>query len=267
VVMNLNGGILEARGLCSPSDLSLNGALSDYLYGVNEIRVGNGGAVIDTLTNALAIKQALTPAANDGGLTKLGAGSLALSNSVALTGPVTVSNGTLRAHFTQTNNVFLAKNGVFDAGLSSLLGKPALFRNVAGSGTFSNGTLSVIGTLSPGDLAGQAGTLFSSNLTLNAGMTLRYDWTAQTNDLFAVSGLLSSQGPGTIDFGRESGNEIPIPFTAVLGTYGTFSGTFGGWKAINTGLPSRVAVSATVTAQNGVVRIAVKYSGLVLLLR
>ncbi len=147
-------------------------------------------------------------------------------------------------------------------------GGTAVFGDVAGSGFVSNGTLSVIGTLSPGDAEGAVGTLSVSNLTLNAGSALRYDWTKTTNDLFAVRGLLTAQPGGTIDFGHEEGDELQIPFSAVLGTYsGSFSGSFGSWKATNIGLPTRVAVATTVSAKDGVVRISIKYSGLVILLR
>jgi autotransporter-associated beta strand protein len=268
VFFAFNGGVLETRGLLNSADGSMVGSLNDYLYGVDAITVGPGGAFIDTLTNSVAISQPLTKLDNDGGLVKLGAGTLVFSNSVSLAGPIAVSNGTLRAAgFSGTNDLFLASGGVLDLTPLTAISQSAQFRNVSGTGTASNGTLAVFGTLSPGSTNGAPGTLSAANLTLLAGAKLRYDWTAQTNDLFAVKGLLTAQAGGTVDFGHAVGDELTIPFSAVLGTYGTFSGAFGSWKAINTGLPANVAVSSTMTAQNGVVTLSIKYSGLVILIQ
>ena len=75
--------MLETRGLCS-AVANLNGSLDDYLYGVNELTVLTGGAVIDTLTNSVAIRQTFTAGAEgDGGVTKLGSGTLTLVEDVA----------------------------------------------------------------------------------------------------------------------------------------------------------------------------------------
>jgi autotransporter-associated beta strand protein len=264
VIMNLNGGVLEARGLCSP-DSNLNGSLNDYLYGVNDLNVLAGGANFDTLTNAVSIRQPLTPdAAGDGGLTKLGSGRLALEADVALTGLVTVAEGTLDAAFTATPDLRVAAAGTLDL---SQAAAPCAFRVVSGTGQATNGTLAVTGTLSPGEAEDEAGTLHAQSLALQSGATLRYDWSATTNDLFDVSGELAAQSAGFIDFGREEGDDLPLPFTAVIGRYGTFTGTFSGWKSINTGLPARTALASVIKAENGVVTLSLSYSGLMILIR
>lgn len=67
--------------------------------------------------------------------------------------------------------------------------------------------------------------------------------------------------------GTAPGDELTLPFTAVLGTYGTFTGAFTGWRSVNTGLPDNVAVATKITAQNGVVSLHMTYGGLLILLR
>ena len=266
VILNLNGGVLETRGLRVPlPDDGLNGSLADYLYGVNALNVLEGGAVIDTLTNAVTITQLFTAGAKgDGGITKLGPAKLTLNADVALTGRVTVAEGTLDANFTAAPDLTVLTNGVLD--LSQASGA-ATFTAVSGSGRVTNGTLAVAGTLSPGTAAGEANTLRAEKLTFLSGSRIRYDWSASTNDLFAVSGLLTGASGGVIDFGREAGDAIPVPFTALLGTYGSFAGTFGGWKSINTGLPAHASLSTTLMAEDGKVTLKVAFGGLIILVR
>lgn len=267
VRLNLNGGVLETRGLTS-ADANLNGSLTDYLYGVNALNVLPGGAAFDTLTNSVTILQTLTAAPEgDGGLTKLGPGTLTLNAAVALTGQVTVAEGTLNARFTQAPGLALLAGGVFDASKSAALSQPATFSRVSGSGVATNGTLAVTGLLSPGDAAGETALLRAENLTLHDAATIRFDVSETANDGFAVSGLLTAGNNGFIDFGREEGDEIDIPFTAVLGTYGTFSGGFSRWRSLNTGHPLRASLSTSIKAENGVVTLNITYGGLILMLK
>lgn len=267
VILNLNGGVLETRGLTS-ADANLNGSLADYLYGVNALNVLPGGAVFDTLTNSVTVLQTLTTAPEgDGGLTKLGPGTLTLNAAVALTGQVTVAEGTLNARFTQAPGLALLSGGVFDASKSAALSEPATFSRVSGSGLATNGTLAVTGLLSPGDAEGETALLRAENLTLHDAATIRFDTTENANDGFAVSGLLTAGNNGFIDFGRADGDEIDIPFTAVLGTYGTFSGGFSRWKSVNTGHPLRASLATGIKAENGVVTLNITYGGLILMLK
>jgi autotransporter-associated beta strand protein len=246
IVLTLNGGVFETRGQTAFS--ATQGATpADTLYGVNEINVLAGGAVFDTLTNSATVTQALTPGAGgDGGLTKLGSGTLTLAAPFALTGAVVVAEGTL------------------DFPSATTVG------DLAGAGAVSGGPVTVTGALSPGlssPVAAETATLSAQHLTFAPGATYRYDWSPETNDLFAVSGNLTGASGGFIDFGRELGDEIPVPLTAVLGTYGTVSGSFGGWKVRNAGYPANRAMSARITAANGVVTLDVANSGVVIFLR
>jgi autotransporter-associated beta strand protein len=264
VLLNLNGGVLETRGLCS-SSADYNGALNDYLYGVNDLTVLAGGAVIDTLTNSVSIRQAfLAGAEGDGGVTKLGSGTLTLTEDVALTGHVHVAEGTLDAAFLAAPDLTVDAAGVLDLGQSA---EAARFTHVAGAGTVTNGPFTVAGSLSAGDTPGAAGVFHAETLAFENGVTLHLDWSEAANDLFAVSGALTGAAGGIIDFGREEGDAIPVPMTAVIGTYGSISGGFSGWKVRNAGLPPRVGLSARITTENGVVTLSVANSGLIMLLR
>ncbi len=93
-VINFNGGTLKsgASGLAS-TFLNANVATT--------ANVRNGGAIIDTNGNIVTIGQVLTHSAiggdnaTDGGLTKLGAGTLTLSGANTYNGATTVNGGTL----------------------------------------------------------------------------------------------------------------------------------------------------------------------------
>mgnify|MGYP000844949692 CR=1 FL=1 len=154
--------------------------------------------------------------------------------------------------------------GVLDLGQSA---EAVRFTHVAGAGTVTNGAFTVAGSLSAGDTPGEAGVFQAETLVFENGVTLHLDWSETANDLFAVSGALTGAAGGIIDFGRAEGDAIPVPMTAVIGTYGTFSGSFSGWKVRNAGLPPRVGLSARITAEDGVVTLSVANSGLIMLLR
>jgi autotransporter-associated beta strand protein len=90
-IMVFNGGTLELTGLAT-----YGSALSDYLHGAKEVFVAEGGARIDTLGLDVVITQPLQAGAvSDGGLTKLGAGTLTLTGACGFTGPTAVSEGAL----------------------------------------------------------------------------------------------------------------------------------------------------------------------------
>ena len=87
-VLNLNGGILQAKS-SSTNFMAFTGASST-------VNVLAGGAIIDTksFTNTISVPL-LSGTANDGGLTKQGAGTLVLGGTNTYTGATTVSSGTL----------------------------------------------------------------------------------------------------------------------------------------------------------------------------
>ena len=58
-----------------------------------------------------------------------------------------------------------------------------------------------------------------------------------------------------------------MPFSQTVMTYGSFSGTFAGWKAVNTGLPEGKATATLVETAAGQVTLHVRYSGTLLLVQ
>ncbi len=85
-----NGGTLQVR--------TGAGNAANFLTGLDNVFVQEGGAIIDTNGVATTIAQALLHggvAAIDGGLLKTGAGTLTLTGANTYTGATTVSNGTL----------------------------------------------------------------------------------------------------------------------------------------------------------------------------
>ncbi|HWI57054.1 MAG TPA: autotransporter-associated beta strand repeat-containing protein, partial [Bacillota bacterium] len=83
---NFNGGLLQAAP----------GASADFMSGLSSVNILGGGAFIDSAANNITITQDLYPDyISNGGLTKLGAGSLTLAGYLYYTGPTLVSAGKL----------------------------------------------------------------------------------------------------------------------------------------------------------------------------
>ena len=110
-----NGGTLQAMAANTDFLQSTGGTLNAYVQA--------GGAVIDTDGNVVAINQSLAHdpalgAAPDGGLKKVGNGSLTLNGTSAYTGPTTISGGTLELgsgeNLPPATALTIAASGVFD---------------------------------------------------------------------------------------------------------------------------------------------------------
>ena len=106
---NLNGGTLTVptirttAGTTGVSVFNFNGGTlraartnATFMTGLSQATVGTGGAIIDDNGFAITIGQALNSGATpDGGLTKLGAGTLTLTGSSTYNGTTTITKGTL----------------------------------------------------------------------------------------------------------------------------------------------------------------------------
>jgi fibronectin-binding autotransporter adhesin len=107
-ILNLNGGTLQTAGSFvketgsgtinfNGGTLQASGNNSNWIQGVTS-KVLGGGSIIDTQSYAVTIGQSLVNGGGtDGGLTKIGSGSLTLSTGNTYNGGTTIKAGTLQA--------------------------------------------------------------------------------------------------------------------------------------------------------------------------
>jgi autotransporter-associated beta strand protein len=174
---NFNGGTLRAK---ASSTTFFQGSTVAPIIPITAI-VKAGGAIIDTAGFNISVLEALQHdsalgGTADGGLKKLGAGTLTLTVTNTYTGPTVISNGTLLV------------NGVIGATAVSVESGGAL----GGTGTISNSvTVKSGGTITAG-AAGATGNLtVAGNVTMQAGATnfMELSKTAATNDqIRAIAG-------------------------------------------------------------------------------
>lgn len=282
--LRLNGGTLSTRNVVKAANaqgtlLFNGGTLKPHTAGytlqnLTAAYVSTNGAVIDTSLAAYTVAQNLLrdPALADdpdGGLVKLGTNTLSLTGTGnTFNGPARVQSGLLRARFGGTNSLSVAAGAAFDA-----LGVRCEVGDLTGYGPCTNGTLAAHRRLDAGTNGAPAGaTMTVQHLTLTAGSTFACDWKTNTlgevtTDFIAVSGTLAAESHGFVDFGRDTSAPVPIPFTAPVMSYGSFSGGFNGWKPLNTGLPAGANVALSLTAENGTVVLRLRYGGTLIRLR
>ncbi|MGC3961304.1 MAG: autotransporter-associated beta strand repeat-containing protein, partial [Verrucomicrobiota bacterium] len=242
-VFNLNGGVLSTFGVVTANNsgsrrfnfnggtlraIGNNATFMNLGTGNGAVNVRNGGAIIDTgsfiVTNAYVLRHSDVAGDNaiDGGLTKLGAGTLTLTASNNYTGNTTINNGTLAI-----NSPYLP-----DAANVSIAAAGQLRLNFAGTDvvngltiagiTKANGTYGATGSGAANiDDAHFAGTgvlqVGPPKPTLNvvkSGNTLTFNWSgayklvAQTNSLSV--GLQSGAAWYDVPGGATSGVAITI---------------------------------------------------------
>ncbi len=130
---NLNGGTLLVPKIQKTSGngtgnfvfnggtLSPTASSTTFMQGISNAYVKAGGAIIDTNGFDITVGQALLTdsVSTGGGLTKSGAGTLALTGANTFTGNITVNAGTLSinsAFINDSANVSLFTGSVFDLG-------------------------------------------------------------------------------------------------------------------------------------------------------
>jgi autotransporter-associated beta strand protein len=174
--INFNGGILKA-GTNHPA----------FLQGLTQATVLPGGAIIDDGGNNITIGQAL--ADGGGGLTKLGAGTLVLTNDSTYSGETTVSNGTLAV------NGSIAGSGV-KVVQGSLGGSGAINAPV----TIGSAGALVAGTNGLGILT------INGNLELNGSLQFAVNKTnAPSSGMIVVNGTITDSGTGVITITNTGG--------------------------------------------------------------
>ncbi len=242
-IFNLNGGVLSTFGVVTANNngarafnfnggtlraIGNNTAFFSVGTGNSAANVRNGGAIIDTVgfnvTNAAVLRHSTIPGDNavDGGLTKLGTGTLTLTASNTYSGPTTISNGTLviySPYLADAANVNIAASGKLQLNFTGADVVNGL--TIAGV-TKANGTYGATGSgaaniddahfAGPGVL--QVGPPKPTLGVVQSGNTLTFNWTgayklvAQTNSLSVglQSGAVWYDVPG----GATSGVAIAI---------------------------------------------------------
>jgi autotransporter-associated beta strand protein len=183
---NFNGGTLKAAGYTGT-----------FMEGLTAANIQGGGAKIDTDGYDVTIGQALS---GTGVLTKLGAGTLALSGTNTHTGDTVISNGVLALSGTGTlaSQVIITSGNTFDVSALSV----GIQNPISGLGAVSGNATSAAGMAIYPATNGTAGTLtFNNDLNMDAGGSMNLDLSTvynSGNDQVVVSGNLTVSSATTI---------------------------------------------------------------------
>ena len=238
--LRLNGGTLTAQNIVTTrgtSKLYFNGGkyvpLADVeanqtLSGLTSAYVSTNGAWIDTgsvtcgvytVAQALLRDPALDAVTADGGLHKLGAGTLVLSGANTYTGMTIIAEGTLRVtgqpslspDITLANNTTLDLNGTACSVTNLILDRGLVLPQVM------NGSLTVNGSLVLGGTeADDAEVYTTTNLTIASDATLQ----TTPGNLLNVEGDLTCPTRMTVDFGLDGEEEgIALGTKIALATF------------------------------------------------
>ena len=215
---NFDGGLLKAG----------TGALLNFFTGIDTATVEDGGAIIDSNGQTIAIASALADGGTGGGLTKQGAGTLYLNGFNSYTGLTTVSTGSLGGIGFIQGSVQVA------TGASLAPGDPTGIMEVNGDVNFATGsnlaiTINNANPIPAGDLdVNGTLNLANANLTLTGTPTLATYIIAEYGTLAGAFASTPVLPPGySLDLNFGGNNQIAIkraqtPFEAWIETYFPF---------------------------------------------
>lgn len=252
--------------IAAPAGTGLQGVMA--LNGVRTFDIGNGSAAVDLTVNAPLINGTAT-----GGLTKTGAGTLALAGTNTYTGATTVTTGTLSVSgsiassiATVGNGATLALSGTGTAGTVTV-NSGGIFQlgtaGTAGTVTVNSGTFGGVGTVNslaftgtsvfgPGNSPGTVTIANGGTFALSSGTTSTFQFTdsgfgAGTFDLVTTAGTATGSLDGilNLDFtgsGYTAGSSVTIiNLSSVTGTF----------SSVNVSGLSGLGLTADVTYNNG----------------
>ncbi len=240
--LSMGSGVTVSSNTTLNGDVTFNGASTGATFGAGAITLnGNRNFTVADATAAtdLTVSGAISDGSAAGsGVTKLGAGTLALTVANTYTGTTTVSAGTLLV------NGSTAAASAVTVNSGGTLG---------GSGTV-NGTVLINngGILSPG---ASVGTLNTGALTLNDTSSLVFEL-GTSSDLVAVIGNLTLDGKLTVTdsggFGASSQYEL-FSYTGTLtdNTLDVVSAPSGFSYMIDTGTAGFVFLDVTAVPEPG----------------
>lgn len=162
--LNFNGGTLIAGSAANPN----------FLHGVTNYILA-GGATISSGTNLISVSQPMLDGGGNGGLTKIGNGTLYLNATNTYTGATIVSNGTLGGTGILLSPVSVAATATLSPGVAGI------------------GTLTVSNTVT---LAANSSTLMEVNKTAGTRDLLRGVTQLNYGGTLIVSNLSGSYAPG-----------------------------------------------------------------------
>jgi len=232
---NFNGGTLRAR-----TNFAYRGSTTSPAVPITSY-AQTGGAVIDTAGFNVGFFETLDhdPAlvgVADGGLVKLGSGTLTMSAASTYNGNTVISNGTLNVSGSLGNTAVRVVGGT-----------------LSGTGSVnSNVTVNAGGAISPAG-SGTIGTLtIANNLVLQGSTMVDVDQTSLTSDLLSVA--------GSVSYG---GTLVVTNLTGTLGTNDSFQlfsasaygGAFSGFNPATPG--AGLAWNTNTLTTDGILRVGV----------